>query len=607
MPENSRGGDDEAVHVLHRARSTSVAMGLAAGGLAANVAAAALYAEAVPYVGFLDLVRAALPGVTLAAAAVAVAVALLGRGGAGPVVLAAGSLAAAAPALSVGLAQRSAAWVAVGAVGQLETPAVILAALLFPTGRLSGRVRQSVAALVVLLGVAMCLAQALTYDAGGWGWCRCVANPLARLGSGPGGYPELADRSVLVDMAAVVAGLIGFWAAGPRRARGLPAAFTATFTVLAISWLIADVAVLGSAGAAPATVNGTRDATLVLLAVLYAVGFAARRPSRAHVADLLLAVREEVSPRHLQSLVARAIGDPEAVVAWWDTARADFRDHADRLVEAPDNGAVLRVEAQGRTIAVVLADRIDAVESGVRDSVAQALLLAAENRRLTGELRASLEQVRDSRARIVAAGDDARRRIERDLHDGAQQLLISTGIKLNLAAASASSREDPALAGALDEAAAELNRALVELRKLASGIAPTSLAHGDLESALRELVLRSSVPTTVRVTGAGGPDDGTAATAYFVVAECLTNIAKHAGATRCSVTVELGDLLRVTVADDGSGGATLDGAGTGLRGLVDRVEARRGWLELVSGPNGTTVTAAVPARQSSGNPDVVTQ
>jgi signal transduction histidine kinase len=217
-----------------------------------------------------------------------------------------------------------------------------------------------------------------------------------------------------------------------------------------------------------------------------------------------------------------------------------------------------------------------------------------------------VEQVRDSRARIVAAGDDTRRRIERDLHDGAQQLLISTGIKLNLAAARAS-EGDAALAGALDEAAAELNRSLVELRNLASGIAPASLVHGDLESALRELALRSAVPTTVLVTGAGGPNEGVAATAYFVVAECLTNIAKYAGATHSSVTVELGDPFRVTIADDGRGGATRDGAGTGLRGLLDRVEARGGWLELDSGPAGTTVTAILPAREPSGDVDVVTQ
>jgi signal transduction histidine kinase len=104
-----------------------------------------------------------------------------------------------------------------------------------------------------------------------------------------------------------------------------------------------------------------------------------------------------------------------------------------------------------------------------------------------------------------------------------------------------------------------------------------------------------------------GPDDGVSATAYFVVAECLTNTAKHADATHCSVTVQLGDPLRVTIADDGRGGATLDGDGTGLRGLLDRVEARGGWLDLVSGPGGTTVTATVPASEPSGDRDVVTQ
>jgi signal transduction histidine kinase len=605
MPGNRRRRDDDAVDALHRALPTAGPVAVAALGLAANVAAASLYADAAPYLGFLDLVRTALPGVALAAAAVAVAV--LGRGGAGPMVLAAGSLVAAAPSLSVGLAQRSTAWVLVGAVGYLAVPAVVLAALLFPSGRLFGKVRQAVGALVVLLGVAICLVQAVAYNPGGWGWCRCLGNPLASLGIGSAGYPELADRLVLVDMAAVAAGLAGFWAARPRRLRGLPAAFAAAFTVLAISWLAADVSLLGSAGAAPAAVRGTRDATLVLLPALYAAGFATHRPSRSHVADLLLAVRDDVRPRHLQSLVARAIGDPGAVVAWWDPARAGFRDHADRLVDVPTHG-VLRVEAEGRPIAVVLAERIDLVDSGVRDSVAQALLLAAENRRLTAELRASLEQVRDSRARIVAAGDDTRRRIERDLHDGAQQLLISTGIKLNLAAARAG-ESDAALSDALDDAAVELNRALVELRNLASGIAPASLVHGDLESALLELALHSAVPTTVSVTGTVGPDEGAAATAYFVVAECLTNIVKHAGATNSSVTVELDDPLHVTVADDGRGGASLDGAGagTGLRGLVDRVEARGGWLELVSGPDGTTVTATVPARQPSGDPDVVTQ
>ena len=223
MPEACRGGDDEAVHLRHRALSTGAAVALAAVGLAANVAAAALYADAAPYVGFLDLVRTALPGMALAAAAMVVAV--LGRGGAGPMVLAAGSLVAAAPSLSVGLAQRSTAWVLVGAVGYLAVPAVVLAALLFPSGLLLGRVRRAVAALVVLLGIAICLVQAVAYDPGSWGWCRCLGNPLAILSTGSAGYPELADRLTLVNMVAVAAGLVGFWAARPRLAAGIARGF----------------------------------------------------------------------------------------------------------------------------------------------------------------------------------------------------------------------------------------------------------------------------------------------------------------------------------------------------------------------------------------------
>ncbi len=585
-----------------QALQTGAAVALAAAGVAANVAAAASFADAAPYVDFLALVRTALPGVTMALAAGVVVV--LGRGGLAPSALIAASFALAAPTLSVGLAQRSAAWVLVGAAGHLTISAIVVVALLFPTGRLGGRMRSTVAALVVLGGGAICVVQTLAYDPGTWGWCRCVENPLAIPNLGPAGYPGFAGWLVRGEIALTAIGLLGYWAARPRPLRGLIGVFAATFTVLALSWMVVDVMLLRPADGAPTAVRGVRDATLVLLPGLYVVGFAQQRPSRAHVADLLLAVRDGVRRSQLSSLVGRAIGDPETLLAWWDPARAGFVDDADRQVDIPDSG-VLRVDAEGRPVAVVLADRIDLVDTHVRDSVAQALLLAAENRRLTAELRFSLAQVQASRARILAASDDTQRRIERDLHDGAQQLLISTGIKLNLAAAAAGDG-DAALVDALNEAAAELNRALVELRNLASGIAPTSLAHGDLESAVRELAIRSPVPTTVRVTGVDRFDDAAAATAYFVIAESLTNIAKHAGATQSTVDVQLGDPLRLSITDDGHGGATLGGAGTGLRGLADRLDARGGRLEVASGPQGTVVTAAMPAIQASDTPSPVT-
>ena len=118
--------------------------------------------------------------------------------------------------------------------------------------------------------------------------------------------------------------------------------------------------------------------------------------------------------------------------------------------------------------------------------------------------------------------------------------------------------------------------------------------HGSLDNALQEVALRSPVPTTVRVVGAEQPDERRAATVYFVVAECLANVAKHADASRAAVDVRLEDPVGVRVTDDGRGGATLDSAGTGLRGLADRVEARAASSTSASGDDGTTVMATIP-------------
>ena len=362
--------------------------------------------------------------------------------------------------------------------------------------------------------------------------------------------------------------------------------------LLALAWLTSDALDLAGSVRGAALADVVRDLALVALPVLYVLGFVAQRPSRAHVADLLLAARDEQEPNRLRDLVARAIGDPRTTVGWWDARTEGYLDHRGREVAVPDGGA-LEVEAGGRPIAVVLSDHLAEVDPGVRESVAEALLLAAENRRLTAELQVSLEQVRDSRSRILSASDDTRRQIERDLHDGAQQLMISTGIKLNLAVAHAE-RGETELLGVLEEAASELNRALAELRNLAGGIAPAALVHGSLTNALQEVALRSAVPTTVRVVGAEQPDERLAATVYFVVAECLANVAKHANASAAAVDVRLEDPVRVTVTDNGRGGATLESAGTGLRGLSDRVEARGGQLDVSSGDDGTTVTATIP-------------
>lgn len=575
----------------HATRTWPV-LGLSAVAAVVALAGLAGLRTAAPYLAATDLVRQGMPALLLALAAGLVT--LSGRRRTGPLLLVVAALAAAAPGLSIGLQQRSAGWVPLGALGFVLAPAVVASALTFPDGGLPVRGRL-LAAAVLATGMVAAGAEALTYDPAAWSWCRCVGNPLS-VGVGPDGYLRLADLRTAGHALVAVLGILGYgvlrFRASGRRSTRL--AFELVLLVLLAGWTVSDLADLASGETAPGLLAGVDDAALLLLPILYVAGYAGRRPSRAHVADLLLAVREEHDPTRLRDLVARALGDPQAVVAWWQSAPGEYRDHTGRPVTVPDRD-VLTVDAAEVPVALVVSDRLDWVGPGVRDSLAEALRLAAENRRLTAELRASLDQVRESRARILTASDDARRRIERDLHDGAQQLLVSTGIKLNLAAARASgagSTQD--LVAALAEASEHLNRALAELRQVAGGIAPTALVHGSLTNALQELALRSTVPTTVRVDGEAVPDDATASTVYFVVAECLTNVAKHARAGRATVDVALEDPIRFSVTDDGCGGAVLDSPGSGLRGLVDRVDVRCGALDLASDASGTTVSVSLP-------------
>jgi signal transduction histidine kinase len=196
--------------------------------------------------------------------------------------------------------------------------------------------------------------------------------------------------------------------------------------------------------------------------------------------------------------------------------------------------------------------------------------------------------------RVVGAGDEERRRLERDLHDGAQQRLLSLGIALQLVRAQLAA-EANGTAELLDEAAGELRAALDELRELARGIHPAVLTEQGLAAALKTLAERSPVPVTITEAPTQRLNAPTEAAAYFLVSEALTNIAKYARASRVSVRVtQAHGLVLVDVDDDGVGGAD-PSSGSGLRGLADRVLALDGRLELISKPgHGTRVHAEIP-------------
>jgi signal transduction histidine kinase len=217
---------------------------------------------------------------------------------------------------------------------------------------------------------------------------------------------------------------------------------------------------------------------------------------------------------------------------------------------------------------------------------AELVATAIANAEARGELTAS-------RARIVAAADEARRRIERDLHDGAQQRLVALGLRVRSLEASLPAN------GALKREIADLGDALAaaneELRQISHGIHPAVLSRGGLRPALRSLGRRAAVPVDLNITVEQRLPESVEVAAYYVVAEALTNAAKHAHASLVTVTAHVDDeCLRVSVADDGVGGAN-PGGGSGLIGLKDRVEALGGHLHLASHDHhGTTLSAEIP-------------
>jgi signal transduction histidine kinase len=224
----------------------------------------------------------------------------------------------------------------------------------------------------------------------------------------------------------------------------------------------------------------------------------------------------------------------------------------------------------------------------------------AAARRLLGpgpaeELAARVESLARSRADLVDAADAERRRIERDLHDGVQQRLVSLAMNLGMARAALPDRSPEVLeviAAAHDEATA----ALAELRDFVRGLHPAVLDDRGLDAALSGIAARAPLPVRLRVDVALRCSPSIEAIAYFAVSEALTNVAKHADASRAEVLAErVGDRLIITVTDDGRGGASIDGTGTGLRGLAQRAAAVDGSLTVVSPPGGpTTVTVYIP-------------
>lgn len=249
----------------------------------------------------------------------------------------------------------------------------------------------------------------------------------------------------------------------------------------------------------------------------------------------------------------------------------------------------------GQPLAYVVHDASLLDDQRFARAVSSAVALIADRQRLADQVQAQLAEVRASRTRILEAASAERARLERDLHDGSQQRLVGLALQLRMARSAVDSAQAPALAEALDIAAKELAEALADLRELARGIHPAALTDGGLHAALPLLAGRTPIPTSIEIDFVGRLDPIAESTLYFVAAESLTNVAKHAAADNARVTLEEHSGHAVlTVWDDGVGGAD-ESVGTGLRGLRDRLETLNGSLHVASNPDtGTTLVARVP-------------
>ena len=332
-----------------------------------------------------------------------------------------------------------------------------------------------------------------------------------------------------------------------------------------------------------------------LIPLAYVGGVVQTRVTRSTVGRLVNDLSKGPDAGPLRDLLARALGDPSLRVGFW--TGDGYVDAEGRPVELPVPGSrahASHVSGETGPLAVLIHDRALLEDAGLVDAVAGAARLAMENERLRAQVRAQLGQVRESRARIVQAADEERRRIERDLHDGAQQRLVSLRMALRLMRAHAGDPEQ--LERMLGRADEEATAAVEELRDLARGIHPAVLSDEGLEAALASLGDRSPIPVVLGGMPGRRLPVAVEAAAYFTCSEAVTNVVKHAEATRVDVAAVLrDDRLEVTVSDDGRGGASLDG-GTGLRGLADRVEALGGTLSVESpAGRGTTIRASLPA------------
>ena len=341
-------------------------------------------------------------------------------------------------------------------------------------------------------------------------------------------------------------------------------------------------------------------ALIAVAPVVFLGGLLRSRLARGGVGSLVVELGDASPPQGLRDALALALGDPSLQLAYREPGGDGYLGPDGQPLVLPEGDpgrATAVIERRGRRVGALVYDSALRDDPALVDAVSAAAGLAMENESLHAEVLASLEEVRTSRARIVQAADSARRRVERDLHDGAQQRLVALTLAVGRARSELGPDADPGVDRLLVRAAEEAGLALRELRELARGLHPAALSEEGLAAALESLAERCPVPVEVGVAFASSSrlPEPVEAAAYFVVAEALANVVKHGRASVVEVRVDRrGERLHVEVVDDGVGGAR-PLAGSGLEGLADRVAALDGRFEVESQPGeGTRIVVDLP-------------
>jgi signal transduction histidine kinase len=497
--------------------------------------------------------------------------------------------------------------------GWLVEVGLVYLMLAFPTGRLAGPVDRALfwaaAALVASLYVPTALVAEQYPVPSLWTHCDagCPENAFMLLDSEPGFVDGVVRPLREVLSIAVLIAVTGRLAQRIGRATPLLRRTLTPVLAFAILRALALGIALGVRRVDPGSPAVDVFAWVTVLAIPamslgFLIGLLRWRLFAAEALQgLALGVRSHSRQEELRDLIAATLGDPTVELAYWRPARGgNWVDAAGLPVALPaerSGRCITEIRDGDRRVAAIVHDPALREQRSFVESVGAYALVWDDNIRLAAEVEASLREVRESRARILAAADDERRRIERDLHDGAQQRLVALRIRLEIA--DEVMLRDPARARQIVHGLGdEVTGALDEVRSLAAGVYPALLAHRGLTEALRAAALRSPVPARVDVDGVDRFPQEVEAAVYFCCSEALQNAAKHArGASSVSISLERNGDLRFEVRDDGAGFSPLDaGSGHGLLNMRDRLASVGGELDVRSAPGeGTQVSGSVPA------------